>query len=77
MLNNRKREDAAFAKGLMFGKAVGAKDERQAIYDLCVKLALTCWCPDEDEPTDEDEAYCHARQGAFFAVALELEDKKK
>lgn len=31
MFNNRKRVDAAFAKGLMFGKAVGARDERDRI----------------------------------------------
>jgi len=31
LFNNRKRIDAAFAKGLMFGKAVGARDERERI----------------------------------------------
>lgn len=28
---HRQRVDAAFAKGLMFGKAVGARDERERI----------------------------------------------
>ena len=30
----RTRENAAFAKGLMMGKAVGAKDERERIIKL-------------------------------------------
>lgn len=34
MFNNRKRVDAAFAKGLMFGKAVGARDEHDRIVNL-------------------------------------------
>lgn len=31
---HRQREDAAFAKGLMFGKAVATRDERERIIDL-------------------------------------------
>lgn len=31
---HRQRVDAAFAKGLMFGKAVGARDERERIIAL-------------------------------------------
>lgn len=31
---NRQRLDAAFAKGLMFGKAVGKRDERDRILQL-------------------------------------------
>lgn len=31
MFKNRQRVEAAFAKGLMFGKAVGARDERDRI----------------------------------------------
>ncbi len=31
---HRERVDAAFAKGLMFGKAVGARDERDRIIEM-------------------------------------------
>lgn len=34
MFKHRQRVNAAFAKGLMFGKAVGARDERDRIIAL-------------------------------------------
>jgi len=34
LFNNKRRVDAAFAKGLMFGKAVGKRDERDRIVKL-------------------------------------------
>lgn len=34
MFKHRKRVNAAFAKGLMFGKAVGARDERDRIVSI-------------------------------------------
>ena len=34
MFNNKRRVDAAFAKGWMFGKAVGARDERNRIVSM-------------------------------------------
>lgn len=39
MFNYKKRLHSAWAKGLMLGKAVGAKDERNHIIDL---LELYC-----------------------------------
>ena len=34
MFNTKRRLDSAWAKGLMFGKAVGARDERERIIKL-------------------------------------------
>lgn len=31
---HRQREDAAFAKGLMFGKAVATRDERERVLEI-------------------------------------------
>lgn len=54
MFNNKRRIDSAFAKGLMFGKAVGARDERERIADLLEAYcdnrhdALNgCHCPNQ------------------------------
>ena len=40
---HRQRVDAAFAKGLMFGKAVATKDERERIVRL-----LELWLNDDN-----------------------------
>lgn len=39
MFNNKRRVNSAFAKGLMFGKAVGKRDERDRILDLLTALS--------------------------------------
>lgn len=36
----KRRIDSAFAKGLMFGKAVGARDERERIASLLEQEAI-------------------------------------
>lgn len=38
LFNNKRRLDSAWAKGLMFGKAVGARDERERIIALIESL---------------------------------------
>lgn len=40
---HRQREDAAFAKGLMFGKAVATRDERERVVRL-----LEAWINDDN-----------------------------
>lgn len=39
MFNNKRRIASAWAKGLMLGKAVGAKDERERIKDQLTRLS--------------------------------------
>lgn len=42
MFNNKRRQDAAWAKGLMFGKAVGARDERDRIIESIKFYSSNC-----------------------------------
>lgn len=44
MFNNKRKQNAAWAKGLMFGKAVGARDERERIAGL-----LESYCDDRHD----------------------------
>jgi hypothetical protein len=54
LFNNKRRQHAAWAKGLMFGKAVGARDERDRIIEVldayCESRHATldlCQCPNQ------------------------------
>lgn len=41
MFNNKRRIASAWAKGLMLGKAVGARDERDRIIEIISKSAYS------------------------------------
>lgn len=42
MFNNKRRLASAWAKGLMLGKAVGARDEQDRIIKLLIKEKIFC-----------------------------------
>lgn len=42
MFKSKRRIASAWAKGLMFGKAVGARDERDRIIGLLEQYAASC-----------------------------------
>lgn len=58
MFNNKRRQDAAWAKGLMFGKAVGARDERDRLIVKLEEIANLVLLPD----TDFNQGYRQAIQ---------------
>lgn len=66
MFKNRQRVEAAFAKGLMFGKAVGARDERERIVAV-----LEAYCDSRHDALSG----CHCpNQISVIATGKELEN---
>lgn len=59
-----RKYDAGFAKGLMLGKAVGARDEQERIVKLLDTLKGTC-------DNDCDECRPHAERSAHYLTALQ------
>lgn len=49
MFKSKQRIQSAWAKGLMFGKAVGKRDERDRIIELISNLDLQILGTEEDE----------------------------
>lgn len=66
MFNNKRRLASAWAKGLMLGKAVGARDERERIAEL-----LEAYCDERHDAL----SLCHcANQISLILTGKEVEN---